>query len=195
MCTPLHLTYAPRSRCTRQQAFCPRHRTYQEPDYQVVSSLSNQVAPETLPPPKRLHGHRTEFCDLVSLPSVEAEVCSVLCFFADFGVVFCMLKEFESRGSVEDHAHAGSRRLEGWLHSAKRVPPLVVAGALTTNHVCFGVAPPKVDSSMEEIQRVFAFWVQKRRKQDRKPLFRQFVQRKSSKGERLVGSASVAGHM
>jgi uncharacterized membrane protein YgcG len=105
-----------------RKAFCPRHRTYQEVSCSVVSSLSNQVAPETLAP-KRLHGNRTEFCDLVSLPSVEAEV----------------------------------------------------------------------DSSMQVIQRVFAFWVQKRRKQERKPLFRQFVQRKSSKGERAPASSSRSG--
>lgn len=93
-----------------RKAFCPRHRNYVAPET-VVSSLHDQKANGgAASPSKRIHGARTEFCDLVSLPDVEAEL----------------------------------------------------------------------DLPMEMIQSVFAYWVQKRRRMERKPLLRQFVQRKST---------------
>ena len=106
-----------------RKAFCPRHWSYKAPE-KVVSSLHSDPKATAGSPTKRIYGARTEFCDLVSLPDVEAEL----------------------------------------------------------------------DSPMEVIQKVFAYWVQKRRRQDRKPLFRQFVQRKATvRGEGTPGNRVRAG--
>jgi len=106
-----------------RKAFCPRHWSYKAPE-KVVSSLHSDPKATAGSPTKRIYGARTEFCDLVSLPDVEAEL----------------------------------------------------------------------DSPMEVIQKVFAYWVQKRRRPDRKPLFRPFVQRKATvRGEGTPGNRVRAG--